>query len=71
MLRAAHPANKLELEIYDYDFGDEDDLLGGLAIPLSALEPGLEQEFWWKLQPPHKMHIKFTQPVRDEKERQW
>ena len=25
----------------------------------------------WKLQKPHKMHIKFTQSVRDEKEREF
>ena len=49
--------------MYDYDFGDEDDLLGGLSIPLSAFEAGLEQELWWahnQIAPYTIYHIPYT-----------
>jgi hypothetical protein len=69
-LRVAQPHDTLELEVYDYDRGDEDDLLGGVMIPPYTFPPpGEEQETWFKIQTPNHMHMRPAKEVKSERER--
>eukprot|EP01047_Picozoa_sp_COSAG01_P004171 COSAG01_NODE_134_length_24525_cov_434.185172_14_plen_1413_part_00 len=62
VLRCHPPHDSLEIEVYDYDVGDEDDLLGGMRIQLDMLQPHEEDTAWWGLHKPEKMQLK--QPER-------
>ena len=69
-LRVSAPHDALEMEIYDYDAGDEDDLLGGLRIPVHMLTEGKEEQCWWRIRPACKMHIRDAERVASEHTRE-
>ena len=69
-LRVAQPHDTLEMEIYDYDQGDEDDLLGGVMVPpYNFPPPGEEKETWFRIETPNHMHMRPAKEVTSQRER--
>jgi hypothetical protein len=69
-LRVSQPHDTLEMEIYDYDRGDEDDLLGGVMVPpYNFPPPGEERETWFRIETPNHMHLRPAKEVTSQRER--